>query len=67
MKIKVNAILRGSDITADPGQEITVDAALGKKLIDSNAAEEIIEEAETPAEEPKQEEEEKPTTKKKGR
>lgn len=68
MKIKVNAILRGSDITADPGQEITVDDAIGKNLVASNAAEEIKEETIEPEVEVITEvDEEKPAIKKKGR
>lgn len=64
MKIKVNAILRGSDITADPGQEITVDYAIGKKYVDSGAAEEIEKAEEEKIEEAEEIENKKPIKKK---
>lgn len=43
MKIKVKKILRGAEITADPGDTLVVDDKIGTLLINADAAEEIIE------------------------
>lgn len=42
MKIKITAILRGSEFVADPGDILTVDETTGRILIDADVAEEII-------------------------
>ena len=41
MKIKINAIIRGSELTQNPGDVIEIEDILGRKLIDSGAAEKI--------------------------
>ena len=45
MKIKALAILRSPELTADPGDVVTVDEKAGKILIDAEAAE-LVEEVE---------------------
>ena len=44
MKIKINAILRGPDFIADPGDEREVENGFGAKLIEAGAATLIVEE-----------------------
>lgn len=44
MKIKINAIIRGSELTQNPGDEIEIDEIIGRQLINSGAAEEVKEE-----------------------
>ena len=46
MKLKINAILRGSDIVVDPGDVIEIDEVKGNILIKTGVAEEIIEDIE---------------------
>ena len=43
MKIKINAILRGSDFVADPGDERDIEDSFGAKLIEAGAATLIVE------------------------
>lgn len=43
MKIKINAILRGADITADIGDVIDVDRNIAENLIKNEVASEVIE------------------------
>ncbi len=43
MKIKINAILRGADFVADPGDERDIEDSFGAKLIEAGAATLIVE------------------------
>lgn len=42
MKIKVNAVLRGAEIVADPGDIIEVEEVTAKALVEAGVAEEIL-------------------------